>query len=93
MGPYNCLLIFFTLVVILLTCIKTKICTFHYNCIRKIWNFHYYVVGTAIKALKQAAEMKHQLSAAKVVIKMHALSSCFISAAWFRAFYCSPYQY
>ena len=30
-------------------------------------------------------------SIAKVGIKMHALSSCFISAACFSTFYCSPY--
>ena len=57
------------------------------------------LVGTEIKALKQAAEMKHDLSAcivslllltiaclAKLEIKMHALRLCFISAEWFSGF-------
>ena len=51
------------------------------------------------KALKQAAEMKHKLSACILIpslarfkegIKMDALSLCFISAACFSTFYCSP---
>ena len=52
--------------------------------------------------MKQAVEMKNELSAsismptlavlypAKVGIKMHALSLCFISAACFSAFYAVP---
>ena len=52
--------------------------------------------------MKQAAEVKHKLSAyildpyfsctvylAKLGIKMHALNSCFISAAWFSTI-CDP---
>ena len=53
--------------------------------------------------MNQTAEMKHELSAcilipilagystAKVGIKMHTLSSYFISTACFSAFHCSPY--
>ena len=33
------------------------------------------------------------LCPAKVGIKMHALSSCFISTACFSAFYCSPFTF
>ena len=61
------------------------------------------LVGTAIKPQQQAAEIKHKLSpcilnptfsqaysTAEVGIKMHAVNLCFISAACFSGFYCSP---
>ena len=74
-----------------------------YNKYRKNLKFSA-LVGTAIESTETSSWIETRTksmhfnlyfsmvySTAKVGIKMHGLSSCFISAACFSAFYCSPY--